>query len=199
MANKSILALSVLTTVGLSQAVFAESHDTDGTQSDGGDTAGMTMGDGHAQKGMMGGKDGMKSMMQNMMKMHASMMGGSGGMMGHSGGMMGGSGGMMGMMDRDMMSMMMPGGDPQNMSAHMGAKLKEFDVDADGALTLEEFEALHMSALRERMVDRFQHLDADGDGQITQQEMDAAGNRMGAMKNTSSGSDTKAHHGKKSQ
>jgi len=212
MANKSILAFCVLTTVGLSQAAFAESHGGDDTQSDMGDTSGMTMGDGDTQMGMMGGD--MMSMMQKMMKMHASMMGGHGGMMGGKGGMMGGKaghggkmggkmgghGGMMGMMDRDMMKMMMmSGGNPQNMPAHMDAKLREFDADADGALTLKEFEALHMSAVRDRMVDRFQHLDADGDGQITQQEMDAAGTRMGAMQNKSGGSDTKGHHGKKSE
>ena len=102
---------------------------------------------------------------------------------------------MMGMMDRDMMAMIMPSGDPQNMRAHMGVKLREFDADANGALTLEEFETLHMNVVRDRMVDRFQHLDADADGQITQQEMDAAGTRMGDMQTTSDASGSADHHG----
>lgn len=179
MANRNIFALCVLITAGLSQTAFAESHVSGATQPDTDAMSNMTMGDGTAQTGMMGGD--MMSMMQNMMKMHASMMGGRGGMMG--------------MMDRDMMAMMMPGGDPQNMPAHMGVKLREFDADANGALSLEEFEALHMSAVRARMVDRFQHLDADADGQITQQEMDAAGTRMGAMQSTSDESGAGGHHG----
>ncbi len=179
MANRSIFALSVLTTFGISQAAFAESHVGGETQPDTGAMSNMTMGDGAAQTGMMSGD--MMSMMQNMMKMHASRMGGRGGMMG--------------MMDRDMMAMMMPSGDPQNMRAHMGVKLREFDSDADGALTLEEFETLHMSVVRDRMVDRFQHLDADADGQITQQEMDAAGTRMGDMQTTSDASGSADHHG----
>ena len=94
-----------------------------------------------------------------------------------------------------MMAMMMPSGDPQNMRAHMGVKLREFDADANGALTLEEFETLHMNVVRDRMVDRFQHLDADADGQITQQEMDAAGTRMGDMQTTSDASGSADHHG----
>ena len=90
---------------------------------------------------------------------------------------------------------MMPGGNPRNMAVHMRVKLQEFDADANGKLTLEEFEALHRSAVRDRMVDQFQHLDADGDGQITQQEMDAAGTRIGAMRDKPGGPDTSDHHG----
>ncbi|HCI09097.1 MAG TPA: hypothetical protein DE314_17350, partial [Sulfitobacter sp.] len=59
----------------------------------------------------------------------------------------------------------------------MDAKLKEFDADKDGNLNLEEFEALHKSAMQSRMVDRFQHLDANGDGQVSSGEMMAAGGR----------------------
>lgn len=183
MANRNIFALCVLITAGLSQTAFAESHVSGETQPDTEAMSNMTMGDGTAQTGMMGGD--MMSMMQNMMKMHASMMGGQGGMMG--------------MMDRDMMAMMMPNGGPQNMPADLSAKLDEFDADADGALTLEEFEAFHMSVVRDRMVDRFQHLDADGDGQISQNEMETAGTRMGAMQNKKSGSDAKVHHDNKSE
>jgi len=221
MTNKRILALCVLTSFGISQAAFADTDAAAETKSDEGsmsgmamgegNTPGMPMGDGDMQSGMMGGD--MMKMMQNMMKMHASMMGGQGGMMGGQGGMMGGQGGMMGgqggmmggqggmmgIMDRDMMAMMMPNGGPQNMPADLSAKLGEFDADADGALTLEEFEAFHMSVVRDRMVDRFQHLDADGDGQISQNEMETAGTRMGAMQNKKGGSDAKVHHDNKSE
>ena len=151
------------------------------------------------QGGMMGGQGGMMGGQGGMMGGRGGMMGGQGGMMGGQGGMMGGQGGMMGMMDRDMMAMMMPNGGPQNMPADLSAKLGEFDADADGALTLEEFEAFHMSVVRDRMVDRFQHLDADGDGQISQNEMETAGTRMGAMQNKKGGSDAKVHHDNKSE
>ena len=68
MANRSIFALCVLTTFGISQAAFAESHVGGETQPDTGAMSNMTMGDGAAQTGMMSGD--MMSMMQNMMKMH---------------------------------------------------------------------------------------------------------------------------------
>ena len=67
MANRSIFALCVLTTFGISQAAFAESHVGGETQPDTGAMSNMTMGDGAAQTGMMSGD--MMSMMQNMMKM----------------------------------------------------------------------------------------------------------------------------------
>ena len=50
------------------------------------------------------------------------------------------------------------------------AKLTEFDRDGDGSLTLEEYQALWMDAMRERMVDRFQAHDDDGDGMVTAEE-----------------------------
>lgn len=101
---------------------------------------------------------------------------------------------MMGMMDRDMMSTMMSGGQPHEMAAQMSEKMREFDANSDGALTLDEFEALHMDAMRARMVDRFQHLDADGNGQISQDEMEDAGTRMSKMNGTSTGTDMEGHH-----
>ncbi len=51
------------------------------------------------------------------------------------------------------------------------AKLAEFDASGDGAIDLQEFEALWVDFSRGRMVDGFQRLDDDGDGQITQAEM----------------------------
>ena len=172
MSKKTILVLSALISVGVSQVVLADSGHGDEAKTETG------MGGGSSQMDMMGGD--MMSMMQRMMQMHGSMMGGGAGQMG--------------MMDRDMMAMMMPGGDPQNAGAHMGVKLREFDADANGSLTLEEFEALHMSATRDRMVDRLQHLDADAEGQITQEDINAAGARMNAMKDMAGGAGAEDHH-----
>jgi hypothetical protein len=50
------------------------------------------------------------------------------------------------------------------------AKLAEFDSDGNGSLSLEEYQALWMDAMRERMVDRFQGHDDDGDGLVTAEE-----------------------------
>lgn len=51
-----------------------------------------------------------------------------------------------------------------------GERFSKFDGDSDQALTLSEYEQLWLEAMRERMVDRFQHLDADGDGRVTTEE-----------------------------
>ena len=48
--------------------------------------------------------------------------------------------------------------------------MAEFDQNGDGRLTLEEYQALWMAAMRERMVDRFQEHDDDGDGLVTIEE-----------------------------
>ena len=50
------------------------------------------------------------------------------------------------------------------------SRLTEFDRDGDGSLSLEEYQALWMDAMRERMVDRFQSHDDDGDGLVTSEE-----------------------------
>jgi Ca2+-binding EF-hand superfamily protein len=50
------------------------------------------------------------------------------------------------------------------------ARFTEFDANGDGNLTLEEYQALWMDAMRERMVDRFQDLDDDGDAIVTTEE-----------------------------
>lgn len=49
-------------------------------------------------------------------------------------------------------------------------RLAAFDTDADGQLTLVEYEALWLDAMRERMVDQFQRHDDDGDGLVTPEE-----------------------------
>ena len=49
-------------------------------------------------------------------------------------------------------------------------RLSEFDDDGNGMLSLQEYEALWLDAMRERMVDRFQSHDDDGDGQVTVEE-----------------------------
>jgi len=138
----------------------------------------------------------MQEMMPMMMEMHKKMMGGGmmgGGMMGggmKGGGMMeGGSANLGAMMDRDAMKMMMGGGmmgggmmkgqTPEDMRSTALDRLKEFDSDGSGDLSLAEFEALYAAMMREAMVDRFQHLDADGDGKITKDEMAAPAQRMG--------------------
>ena len=192
MVQKNILVLAALVSVGVSQTVYADEDGSDGASdqmeamSEMDSTPGMGMGGDDTQMGMMG--NSMMPMMQMMMQMHQTMMNGGGQM-----GMMNG-GDRMSMMDRDMMGMMMPDVDPQNIGAHMSVKLREFDADANGALTLEEFETLHANAVRDRMVDRFQHIDADADGQITQEEMAAAGTRMGNMTATTGSAGTAGHH-----
>lgn len=58
------------------------------------------------------------------------------------------------------------------------AQLTEHDADGDGALTIAEYEALWLQAMRERMVDRFQQHDDDGDGAVTVAEFTEELSRM---------------------
>jgi Ca2+-binding EF-hand superfamily protein len=58
------------------------------------------------------------------------------------------------------------------------SRLAEFDQNGDGRLTLEEYQALWMAAMRERMVDRFQEHDDDGDGLVTIEEFAAPFERV---------------------
>lgn len=46
-------------------------------------------------------------------------------------------------------------------------RLAKFDADKDGTLNLQEYQALWLDAMRERMVDAFQAHDDDGDGKVT--------------------------------
>jgi len=58
------------------------------------------------------------------------------------------------------------------------AQLAEFDANGDGSLDLEEYQALWLDAMRERMVDQFQAHDDDGDGVVTAEEF---GERFGGI------------------
>ena len=131
----------------------------------------------------------MMKMMMGMMQMHGGMMNGA--MMGGHG-ERAGSMGRMGMMDRDVLNLMhknmgsnVKADDDGNGSItpteskdHMQSMHSIADENGDGAVTLEEFEALHSMMIRNRMVDRFQHLDENGDGMVMGDEMEAPANRM---------------------
>ena len=58
------------------------------------------------------------------------------------------------------------------------SRLAEFDQDGDGSLSLEEYQALWMDAMRERMVRAFQAHDADGDAMVTAEEFGSPFDRM---------------------
>ncbi len=180
MTNAKTIVLSALILAGFSLAAVADTDHISDSDPETGSMTGMDMANDDApmRMGSNGADMDRAAMMQMMMQMHGSMMDrGSD---------------QMGMMDRDMMAMMMPADGPSdNIAAHMGAQLRGFDADQDGTLTLSEFEALHMSTQRDRMVDRFQHLDADADGQITPAEIEAAGTRLETMNMQ----DTTGHHG----
>ena len=49
-------------------------------------------------------------------------------------------------------------------------RLKAFDKDGNGTLSLEEYEALWLDAMKRRMVRMFQKHDRDGDGEVTTEE-----------------------------
>ncbi len=57
-------------------------------------------------------------------------------------------------------------------------RLAEFDGDGNGKLSLQEYEALWLDAMRERMIDRFQSHDDDGDGQVTVGEFSKQTSRL---------------------
>ncbi len=61
-------------------------------------------------------------------------------------------------------------------------RLAKFDADGDGSLTLQEYEALWLDAMRERMVDRFQSHDDDGDGRVTAEEFGERHSKMVARR-----------------
>ncbi|MBT3549583.1 MAG: hypothetical protein HOO19_09365 [Rhodospirillaceae bacterium] len=54
----------------------------------------------------------------------------------------------------------------------------KFDKDGDGSLGIEEYQALWMAVMRERMVDRFQRHDDDGDAKVTPEEFAKRTSRM---------------------
>ena len=61
----------------------------------------------------------------------------------------------------------------EEISQGRAARLKEFDADGDGRLSLTEYQALWLHDERSRMVDRFQSLDDDGDAAVTVAEFNA--------------------------
>jgi hypothetical protein len=58
------------------------------------------------------------------------------------------------------------------------SEIQKHDGNKDGKLSLDEFEALWVGYVRERMVDHFQKLDADGDAAITEDEIARPLNKM---------------------
>ena len=61
----------------------------------------------------------------------------------------------------------------QEIDAARQARLTEFDADKNGALSLEEYQALWLDAMRRAMVRAFQANDTDGDGSVTIVEFQA--------------------------
>ena len=49
-------------------------------------------------------------------------------------------------------------------------QITRFDADGNGTLSVEEYQALWLEQMRERMVDAFQEHDDDGNGQVTAEE-----------------------------
>lgn len=159
MTTKTLFVLTLTTGTILGAAAFAESHK------------------GH------GMKDGKGHMMDMMHHMHSQMHKGD-----HSGMRKDGNPGMkggMGKMGGAMHKMLDADGDgmvtPEEASTQLQVKLKQYDSDASGTLSISEYEALYNAMIREKMVDQFQHLDADGDGQVTPDEMNAPADRMKRM------------------
>lgn len=60
--------------------------------------------------------------------------------------------------------------DQAEIDAARGERLAAFDADSDGVLSLDEYEALWLDAMRRRMVRDFQRLDVDGDARVTEEE-----------------------------
>jgi len=52
-------------------------------------------------------------------------------------------------------------------------RLKQFDKNGDGKLSIEEYSALWLDAMHKDMVRQFQGHDVNGDGQVTTEEFDA--------------------------
>jgi hypothetical protein len=51
-------------------------------------------------------------------------------------------------------------------------RFAQFDTDTDGKLSLQEYQALWLDAVRSHMVDRFQGLDDNGDAAVTAEEFE---------------------------
>ncbi len=194
MNRNTTFALGLIAATALAFPAFAQGQQQHHGEKGQGSSVMGNQGGAGMGAGMGEGMGNQKQMMQMMMQMHSQMMGdaGQGGM-----GSMGGQGHMMGGVGKDGSSpaggMMMGGGSTmmdadndgtvtaEEARAGLTAKLKEFDADGDGALSIVEFETLHSANIREQMVDRFQGFDNDGDGQVTLEEMTAPASRMEQM------------------
>lgn len=53
----------------------------------------------------------------------------------------------------------------------LASQLTEADANADGSVSLEEFQTIYIERTRLAMVDAFQRLDEDGDGEVTSTEL----------------------------
>ena len=188
MNRKTTIAFGFIAATALAFPAFAQGqqqHHGQKGQGAGvmGNQAGGGMGAGMGE-GMAEGMGNHKQMRQMMMRMHSQMMaGGQGQMMGGMGKAGSGpAGGMMGGMKMPMMDTDKDGTiTAEEARAALTAKLKEFDADGNGTLSIAEFETLHSANIREQMVDRFQGFDNDGDGQVTLEEMTAPASRMERM------------------
>ena len=58
----------------------------------------------------------------------------------------------------------------EEVNAYRQQQLSRYDRDGNGQLSLEEYQALWMDAMRERMVRQFQAHDRDGNGAVTVEE-----------------------------
>lgn len=170
MKHKFALVVGVLAATGLALPALASDQHNNGAQMQG--QQGKKHGKGQqgmmhgAQGGMMGGQMGsgmmgdQAGMMQMMMKMHSQMRGMHG----------------QGMMGNDWRAVLDADGDGKLSEAEvtegLKARMEAHDADGDGNLSIDEFEALHSSMIRETMVDRFQHFDANGDGSVTPAEIE---------------------------
>ncbi len=131
-------------------------------------TGGAALAQQHSQHGQgSGSQSNQSSVMQSqsghmvhMMQEHMKMMGA----------MM--DGGKMGPEFMNMLDMNSDGKTtPEEARTLLQKVLNESDLDGDGTLSIGEFETFHSRMIREKMVDRFQHLDADGNGAITAEEI----------------------------
>ncbi len=185
MLNKLKTSLAVALLIGGAGIALAEeAHHNGSSEKD----AMAPMASPKTTPGMKDGENGMMSsaghheMMQKMKSMMMTMHGNAPNTSGST---------TMHQMDKDMMQMMDgsmnrmsadENGDGQVSRTEIMDRMKSLhmmaDTDENGMISLGEFEMLHGMLMKERMVDRFQHLDADGDGEITQQEMMAPGARM---------------------
>ena len=98
--------------------------------------------------------------------------------MGHHGGMMGGN---FARMEKrfEMHDLNNDGKVTQSeLDQSQADRLKQFDADKSGTLSLSEFENVWLEHMRARMVDRFQALDEDGDAIVTKDEFLSPMSRM---------------------